>query len=223
MWTEKNVFKVLVGITQSLGLQMNSLNDFHQIKRFALFLLFYGVPWLLMVAKFSLQFDQNDLVKFSMLGSTTFNLIKPIYFLTINQKVLKLQSVLIETFADDESKKFNDAAEKRLVGIFKRLVLLLTPAILVSLISFILANELAMPFYNFKSWENSKFVHVSYIVLECSWVCFGYVSLWGLNLIIIHFMIYLQEYSKFVACRFEAMRTQHQLKTCVELHLKFKE
>lgn len=222
MRSETKVFDILLTITQNLGLQSNFWISLYRVKRFSLFLLLQGVSWLLMIAKLIFQSDEVDLEKFIVIASTSLNIIRVTYFVVEKTKILSLHKELNEVLNAAKSEIYKNAAEKRLRKVFNSLMVFLTVMILATFITYIFEDESKSAFYNPKLLNYSGLIRIVYTILLCGFACHGYVSLWACNLFVIHFLIYLHELSNFVACKFESMKTNEDLKACVELHLYFK-
>lgn len=222
MWTEKEVFEIILTITQNLGLQSNIWANSYRFKRFSLFFLFHGVSWLLMVAKLIFQSDEIDLGKLIVIVSTSLHVIRVTYFVVKKAKILNLHDEVNEILNAEKSKIHKIAAEQRLRKIFIFLVVFLSLVFVATFISYVFEDESELVLYKPKLLNYSGFTRFIYIIYQCGFAFLGYASVWSFNLIVTHFMIYVQEASKFVGSEFEAMKTNKDLKACVELHLNFK-
>lgn len=220
MLKEKQVFDILLKITDILGLDRLNLRN---VIRFTILFSCYGATWFLMIAKLILEPEEIQLDKFIVMMAATLNIIRIACFLPMKSNILNLFSELNEHF-DTEKLKINlKPAEEHFKNFSKRLIAFLTLMVLVTIGSIMSADDLTFPLYKPKSWNYSKITRIVYTVIQCGFSCYGYVVLWTLILIVIHFLIYFQEFSKFVACELKVMKTNEDMKKCVEAHLKFKQ
>lgn len=216
------VFNILVDIADKVylpSLQPNTFAILRQLKR-SWIVLFYGSCWLLMIAKLIFQPD-NDFYKMTIFTSTTIIVLRIIYFMFIKPDILNLQREIIEMFAVEKSKVYLDAAETKMKKFTKYLVVLLSPTVLATVITIIFNDILVVPLYKPESWNYSGVLRILYTIIQCGCSYYGYVALWTFNLIIIYFMIHIQELSKFIGTEFAAMMTNENLKNCVEIHSNF--
>lgn len=220
MLLKKDVFDILLFITFNLGLYPNKFINIREKLRPLLLCIFFIFPWILICVKLSLR-QEIDIFKLIIFVTISVNVVRLIHFHVMKLRLIKLHDDLVTVFKTGESISFIESAEKKSRNFFLCLFFLLTPTIFVALINILLADDLVVPLYKPQLWEYSGIVYIIYVLLQCGFAVYGYVTLWVFDLVFVCFLIHLQEVSKFLGNKFKLMKTNKDLKSCVEMHSKF--
>jgi hypothetical protein len=221
MFEGKKVFDILLLISDKLGLHSKFWTSFDKFKKFAQFTTFNLIFWLLMVTKVIFFREKIDNYKLLIFIAVSFNVVRLIYFIRAKDEIVKLQSELIKSFEGETSEKYLEAAERKIRKGSGFLILFLTPTIAVAFVTCAFADEPIIPLFLPEFLNYTGIVRISYVLLQmgCTWYC--YILVWIFNLTVINFLIHFQELSKFVGSKFEVMKTNDDLKKCVDINLNF--